>query len=90
MKTRKIPMRRCIGCMQSKPKDSLIRIACHDGKVTADPTGKAPGRGVYLCKDSESCLAQAKKKKALQRSLHAEISEEELNRIFEEITQYEE
>ena len=83
-------MRRCIGCMESKPKESLIRIACHEGKLTVDPTGKAPGRGVYLCKGSAGCIAQAKKKKALQKSLHAEVSPEELDRIFEEIAQYEE
>ena len=83
-------MRRCIGCMESKPKESLIRIACHDGKLTVDPTGKAPGRGVYLCKGSADCIALAKKKKALQRNLHAEVSAEELDRIFEEIAQYEE
>lgn len=90
MKSRKTPMRRCIGCMESKPKNTLIRIACHDGKLTVDPTGKAPGRGVYLCKGSERCIAQARKKKALQRSLGVEVAAEELDRIFEEIAQYEE
>ena len=87
MKTRKTPMRRCIGCMESKPKNTLIRIACHDGKLTVDPTGKAPGRGVYLCRDSK-CMAMAKKKKAIQRSLQADVSGEEMDRIFEELTQY--
>lgn len=80
-------MRRCIGCMESKPKNTLIRIACHDGKLTVDPTGKAPGRGVYLCRDNK-CMALAKKKKAIQKSLQVEVSGEEMDRIFEELTQY--
>lgn len=87
MKTKKTPMRRCIGCMESKPKNTLIRVACHDGKLTVDPTLKADGRGVYLCKNS-SCMAMAKKKKALQRSLRIELDGEETDRIFEELAQY--
>ena len=82
-------MRRCIGCMESKPKNTMLRIACYEGKLTVDPTGRAPGRGVYLCKNAE-CMAKAKKKKALQRSLHVELSGEEINKVFEEIAQYEE
>ena len=89
MKTRKTPMRRCIGCMESKPKNELIRIACYEGKLTLDETGRAPGRGVYLCK-SGKCAAIAKKKKALQRSLHVELDSTETEKVFEELMQYEE
>ncbi|MBQ6496419.1 MAG: YlxR family protein [Firmicutes bacterium] len=89
MKTRKTPMRRCVGCMESKPKNSMIRVACYEGELTVDPTGRAPGRGVYLCRDSK-CMALARKKKALQRNLHVELSEEQLDRVFEELAQYEE
>jgi len=87
MKTKKTPMRRCIGCMESKPKSMLIRVACHDGALTVDPTRKAAGRGVYLCRNA-SCMAMARKKKALQRSLRAEFDSEETDRIFEELAQY--
>ena len=88
MKTRKTPMRRCIGCMESKPKNELIRIACFDGKLSVDASGKAPGRGVYLCRNAD-CRALAKKKKALQRNLHAELSGEAIDKLFEELEQYE-
>lgn len=88
MKNKKIPMRRCVGCMESKPKSSLVRIACYDGKVSVDPTGKAKGRGVYLCPDSE-CMEKAKKRRSLQRSFDTEISEEEMNNIFTELEKYE-
>ena len=89
MKNKKNPMRKCLGCMESKNKDSLIRIAWYEGKLTVDPTGKAKGRGVYLCKNSE-CIETARKKKAIQRTLHIEISGEEEERIFEELKAYEE
>ncbi|MBQ6400908.1 MAG: YlxR family protein [Firmicutes bacterium] len=80
-------MRRCAGCMESKPKKELIRIASYEGRLTVDPTGKAKGRGVYLC-PNENCLAQAVKKKALQRSLSMQIDDEEMDRLTEEIRRY--
>ena len=73
MKTKKIPMRRCVGCMESKPKKELIRIVGegeHDLKI--DATGKANGRGVYLCPKGD-CFAMARKKRAISRSLEMEI-----------------
>ena len=89
-KTKNKPMRRCIGCMESKPKNNLIRIAYYEGELSVDPTGKAKGRGVYLCKSGDhpdkDCLQKAIKRKAFQRSLKAEFSEDELNKIMEELT----
>lgn len=82
-------MRRCIGCMESKPKGNLIRVAYYDGELSVDPTGKADGRGVYICKDAK-CMALAKKKKALQRNLRAELTPEQIEKIFEELKAYEE
>ncbi|HPF19557.1 MAG TPA: YlxR family protein, partial [Bacillota bacterium] len=81
----KVPMRRCVGCMESKPKRELIRIvASPDGEVLLDLTGKANGRGAYLCPDPE-CAAKAGKKNAFARSLHINVSEEDLQRIVREI-----
>ncbi len=82
----KVPMRRCIGCMESKPKAELIRIACYEGELTVDRTGRAKGRGVYLCKGSPECAAQARKKKALQRNFKQNFPDAEIDRIFEEIS----
>ncbi|MDD4200512.1 MAG: YlxR family protein [Eubacteriales bacterium] len=89
MKNKKTPMRRCIGCMESKDKNKIIRVAWYDGKLTVDPTGKAKGRGVYLCRNGE-CMEKAKKKNAIARSLGAEISKDEMDRIFRELKSYEE
>lgn len=84
---RTVPMRRCAGCMESKPKKELIRIALYEGKLTVDPTGRTKGRGVYLCPD-ENCLTLARKKRALQRSLSVRIEKEELDRLMEEVRRY--
>ena len=81
---KKTPMRRCVGCMTSKPKNELTRIACYEGEVHVDPSGKAKGRGVYVCLD-EACIAKAFKTKALGRSLGVVIDNETLDRIFEEL-----
>ena len=88
-KNKKTPLRRCIGCMESKDKSQLIRIAWYEGSLTVDPTGKARGRGVYVCRNHE-CIARAKKKNAIARSLKINADQEELDRIFRELESYEE
>ena len=40
-----------------------------------DTTGKAPGRGAYLCADL-ACLEKAQKSRALARALECEMTEE--------------
>lgn len=88
MKVKKIPMRRCIGCMESKPKKELIRIVCDKEKhLFVDKTGKAPGRGAYLC-PNPACFEKARKKKAIARSLEENPSEEALDAVFEELKSY--
>ena len=88
MKNKKVPMRRCVGCMESKPKNELVRIACYEENVSVDPTGKAKGRGVYLCRNRE-CMEKARKRRSLQRSFGVEIPEDQMNNIFTELEQYE-
>ena len=88
MKTKKIPMRRCVGCMESKPKKELIRIvADENGDLHPDLTGRANGRGVYLC-PSVQCLALAKKKKAIARSLDISVTDEQMEALVEELSPY--
>ena len=89
MKTKKIPMRRCVGSMESKPKKELVRIvSAGEGRLVLDLSGKANGRGVYLCPESE-CIAKAKRKRAINRGLEQDVDPSELDRIFEELSVYE-
>lgn len=85
MEKNKIPIRRCIGCMESKPKRELIRVvASKEGDVRLDLSGKANGRGAYLCPDPE-CFAKAKKKNAFSRNLNISVKEQDVLLIGEEI-----
>lgn len=72
MANKKIPMRRCVGCGEMKPKKELIRIVLTEEAAMVDITGKKNGRGAYLCADPE-CLKRARRSKGLERSLKAEI-----------------
>jgi predicted RNA-binding protein YlxR (DUF448 family) len=63
--------------MESKPKRELIRIVFSEGTIRPDPTGKANGRGAYLCKYAE-CFAKAKKRRAFSRALGVELAEPQL------------
>ena len=74
-KPRKIPMRMCVGCREMKPKMQLLRVVKpQDGDAHIDRTGKAPGRGAYVC-DQLECLRKARKSHALERALDAKIDE---------------
>ena len=85
MKEKKVPMRKCVGCMISRPKGELFRISGKkDGTVSLDLTGKAQGRGVYLCSDT-ACFEKAKKKKSISRNLGINVPDEKLEEIFSEI-----
>lgn len=70
--------------MESKPQQGLIRIAYFDGQLTVDQAGRAKGRGVYLCKDGE-CQKKAKKRRAIQRNFDGQITDAQIDRIFQEV-----
>ena len=76
MKTRKIPMRMCLGCGEMKPKKELVRIVkSPEGDISLDLTGKKSGRGAYICKDAQ-CLAKAQKARRLEKSFSCRIDDE--------------
>lgn len=75
MKKRKIPLRKCIACGESKAKKELIRIVkTTEGDVKVDLTGKVNGRGAYICPTIE-CLDLAIKSKKISKSLEVEITD---------------
>ena len=75
-KTKKIPMRMCIACKEMKPKSEMTRVVKNaDGEIFPDPTGKAPGRGAYICSD-EACLKKLTGKKLLNTAFSANVDPE--------------
>ena len=82
---KKIPQRQCMGCRERMDKRNLIRVVRGtDGSVSLDFSGKAAGRGAYICPKAE-CLKKAQKSKALDRSLEVTIPQEVYDRLAREI-----
>lgn len=80
---KKIPMRMCVACRQMRPKRELIRIArTPEGTVILDRSGRANGRGAYLC-DSQDCFRRAVKTRALERALESRLDEDVLQSLQE-------
>ena len=73
---KKVPLRQCIGCGESKNKKEMIRILkTPEGEFILDATGRKNGRGAYLC-PSKECLRKAIKGKGLERSFKMAIPRE--------------
>ena len=82
---KKIPMRMCVGCREMKPKRELVRVVCNkEDEVFVDPTGKAAGRGAYVCKNTD-CLGKAVKTRALERAFSRKIDKELFDTLSEQI-----
>ena len=57
--TKKIPMRKCVGCQEMKNKKEMLRVLkTAEGEFILDATGRKNGRGAYLC-FSGKCLQEA-------------------------------
>jgi uncharacterized protein len=66
---RRTPRRTCVVCRTTTAKRTLHRIVRSPaGTVSYDPTGKAAGRGAYLCGQPD-CLDMAVRRRSIQRAL---------------------
>ena len=82
---KKIPLRKCTGCSEMKPKKELVRvIKTVDEQILLDLTGRMNGRGAYVCREEE-CLKKAIKTKAIERSLGVSVSEEVYEQLKKEL-----
>lgn len=84
---KKVPLRRCNGCMEMKPKKELVRVVKNkEGEISLDLTGKKPGRGAYVCKNIE-CLRKARKARRIEREFACKIPDEIFDMIEGEMMQ---
>jgi len=89
MKTRKLPLRKCLGCNEQKDKRELIRVVrTKEGEINLDATGKSQGRGAYIC-PNEECMEKAIKRKSLERAFSTKINDEIYAKLREEIKKHE-
>lgn len=82
---KKIPLRRCTGCNEAKPKKDLVRVVrTPEGEVLLDPTGKKNGRGAYICKNID-CFQKARRAKRFERAFECTVSDEVYDAIAKEL-----
>ena len=85
MQSKKVPLRKCTGCGEMKPKKELVRVVkTPEGEISLDPTGKMNGRGAYLCKDPQ-CLRKAQKSKRIEKALSCTVPDEIYNKLEQEL-----
>lgn len=66
---RRVPQRTCIACRLEQGKRAFVRIVrTPEGRVVVDETGRANGRGAYLCRD-QKCWVKALKGSTISNAL---------------------
>ena len=86
-RTRKIPMRQCLGCNEHKPKAELLRVVRDpNGEISLDFTGKKSGRGAYICRNVK-CLKKAVKSHRIDKNLECSVPDEVYDRMEKELSE---
>ncbi len=93
---KKVPLRKCTGCGEMKEKRELIRVVkapekkdengnvVSGGEISLDLTGRKPGRGAYVCKNTD-CFEKARKARRFERSLSCKIPEDVYEQMSAEL-----
>lgn len=77
--------RMCFICRKTYNKQDMIRIVKNSsGEIFIDKTGKANGRGAYICKDNK-CIEQIKKQKILSKAFKCEFPPAVYQKLCEEL-----
>ena len=77
---KKIEMRRCVVCRQVHHKSELVRVVKSGENFSVDESGKAAGRGAYVCKSS-ACAAALMKRRNFDKIFKVKLP----NEIYEKI-----
>ena len=85
MKSKSQPVRTCIACREMKLKKEMLRVVRNaDGEIFVDPTGKASGRGAYIC-NADECLKKLGDKRLLHKAFSTEVSQTVYELVKEEV-----
>lgn len=85
MQNKRIPLRTCVACRESKDKRELLRIVrTPEGEILTDETGRLNGRGAYCCKKKE-CFEKLKKTHILDRTFDMKIPDDFYDKALEEL-----
>ena len=78
---RREPERTCIACREVKTKRELVRLVRNpEGTVELDETGKANGRGAYICRKA-ACWERALQGNRLEHTFRSTIKQENRDRL---------
>ena len=81
---KKTPQRMCIACRTGRDKNEFIRfVKLSGGGVILDKTGKAMGRGAYVCNNTDCAIKQ----RALNRAFKCEIAPEIYRELEETVSE---
>ncbi len=73
LERRAVPTRTCVHCRSSRDKRDLLRVVrTPTGDVVYDASGKANGRGAYVCHD-EACIDGATARGGLAHALGTNV-----------------
>jgi predicted RNA-binding protein YlxR (DUF448 family) len=73
-----------VSCRTASEKRAFVRIVrTPDGHVQVDPTGKANGRGAYLCADT-ACFDTARMRRRLDAALKTQLQDDDYDRLRRE------
>lgn len=76
-------MRMCISCRAAHPMDEMHRVARGpSGTVFLDESGRADGRGAYICKNRE-CMEKAITQRRIERALSCRVPAEVYTQLGE-------
>ena len=84
MRPRHIPTRACVVCGERAPKRELFRVTASGSRVAVDLSGRASGRGAYLCRDEGGSKAPRMRAR-LAHALRTEISDEDWDGLKESL-----
>jgi len=84
MQNKRVPLRTCVSCRESKDKRELLRIVrTPEGEIKVDDTGKMNGRGAYVCKNKE-CIEKLMKNHGLDRAFKMQVPNEFFEKLIGE------
>ena len=78
--SKRIPERMCVICREMKPKTDLIRLVYQEDVLLVDPSGRKPGRGLYLCLD-ETTINDLFKPKRLEKLIRKPVTPENRSEV---------
>jgi hypothetical protein len=75
LRPRRQPQRSCVACRSKRPKAELVRLVLDaEGGLRIDARGRAPGRGAYLCAETD-CWRRAARGRTLGAALRHELGD---------------